>query len=72
MADFNEGAIADYTEAIRLDPSNADAHYNRGIAKSAIGDKKGAKTDYLNAAKLYDKQGNNAKAIYATERSHIL
>ena len=28
----HDKAIADYTEAIRLDPKHADAHYNRGIA----------------------------------------
>jgi tetratricopeptide (TPR) repeat protein len=27
-----EGAIADYTEAINLEPDNPDFHYNRGLA----------------------------------------
>ena len=31
-------AIADFDEAIRLDPKNADAWYYRGFAKSTLGD----------------------------------
>ena len=31
------GAIADYTKAIELNPDDAAAYYNRGIAKRSLG-----------------------------------
>ena len=41
MASYNIGqyerAIQDYDEAIRLNPLDADASYNRGIAYSHLG-----------------------------------
>jgi tetratricopeptide (TPR) repeat protein len=42
----NDGAIADFTEAIRLDPTNAEAYKGRGDAKEANGDDGGAISDY--------------------------
>ena len=47
-----QGAITDYNEAIRLNPSNAGFYYIRGVAKSASGDKQGAITDYNEAIRL--------------------
>jgi tetratricopeptide (TPR) repeat protein len=41
-----QGAIADYSEVIRLKPDNAEAFQNRGNAKSELGDKQGAIADY--------------------------
>jgi Flp pilus assembly protein TadD len=35
---YFDHAIADYTEAIRLDPKNAVAYNNRGLAYRAKGD----------------------------------
>ena len=46
------GAIADYTQAIRLKPDYADAYFNRGIAKYALGDKQGAIADLKQATSL--------------------
>ncbi|BAY27619.1 tetratricopeptide TPR_2 repeat protein [Calothrix sp. NIES-2100] len=55
------GAIADYTEAIRLDPNYTYAYNNRGNARDDIGDKQGAIADY-NAAIEIDP--NYANAYY--------
>jgi Flp pilus assembly protein TadD len=41
-----EQAIADYTEAIRVDPSYADAYYNRGAAYEKLGQTADAEADY--------------------------
>ena len=41
-----DGALADYTEAIRLEPDDSDAYYNRGKARDANGDSAGAVRDY--------------------------
>src|ERR1035437_10235006 len=40
------GAIADYDKAIKLDPKNAHAYFNRGNAKYKSKDIKGAIADY--------------------------
>jgi len=51
LGDF-EGAIADYDEAIRLDPEYAGAYNNRGLAKYDLGDLEGALADYDEAIRL--------------------
>ena len=47
-----QGAIADYTEAIRLQPDYAAAYYSRGLAKSDLGNKQGAIADYTEAIQI--------------------
>ena len=50
-----QGALADYNEAIRINPSDsasADYYLNRGLTKRELGDKQGAKTDYEKAIAL--------------------
>jgi tetratricopeptide (TPR) repeat protein len=47
-----DGALQDYTEAIRLKPDYADAFYNRGVARRAKGDVDGALQDYTEAIRL--------------------
>jgi tetratricopeptide (TPR) repeat protein len=46
------GAIADYTEAIRLNPNYAEAYNDRGAARYDLGDKQGAIADYNTAIKI--------------------
>ena len=45
-------AIAHYDRAIKLNPDYVDAYYNRGVAKSALGDHNGAETDFKRAIEL--------------------
>jgi tetratricopeptide (TPR) repeat protein len=47
-----DGAIADFSQAIELDPRLADAYQNRGLAKSSKGDSQGSADDYERAKKL--------------------
>lgn len=46
------GALADYTEAIRLDPTEVDYWLNRGIVKEQSNDVKGAIADYKKVLQL--------------------
>jgi len=46
------GAIADYTQAIELDPKLAPAYNNRGLAKARLKDYTGAMADYTQAIEL--------------------
>jgi tetratricopeptide (TPR) repeat protein len=45
-------AIADYTEAIRIDPKYAHAYYGRAAAWNAKGDKDKEMADYNEAIRL--------------------
>ena len=45
-------AIADYTEAIRLDPKKAEAYYGRGCSYKNKGDQGKADADFAQAEKL--------------------
>ena len=47
-----EGAIADYTKAISLNPASATAYNNRGNSKFALKDYEGAITDFTKAISL--------------------
>ncbi|NEU73295.1 tetratricopeptide repeat protein [Hassallia byssoidea VB512170] len=47
-----KGAIADYTEAIRLNPNYADAYNDRGIVLHELKDLQGAVADYNSAIKI--------------------
>lgn len=52
-----QGAIADFTEAIRLNPNYAFAYYNRGNARGKLGDQKEAIADLQKATDLFKQQG---------------
>ncbi|WP_235678421.1 trypsin-like peptidase domain-containing protein [Cylindrospermopsis curvispora] len=41
-----------------LNINDAQAYYNRGVARSNLGDKQGAISDFQTAARLYQQQGN--------------
>jgi tetratricopeptide (TPR) repeat protein len=72
-----ESAIADFTEAIRLDPNYTAAYYNRGNAYNNKGDNDRAIADYTQAIRLdpnyaaaynnrgiaYNDKGDNDRAI---------
>jgi Flp pilus assembly protein TadD len=66
----NQGAIADYNQAIAINPQIAAAYGNRGIAKSALGDQQGAIDDYNQViainpqdAKAYRARGSAKSAL---------
>jgi predicted negative regulator of RcsB-dependent stress response len=52
--DDKQGAIADYSQAIAINPQKANAYHNRGNAKVGLGDKQGACSDFKKAASLGD------------------
>ncbi|OBQ29234.1 MAG: hypothetical protein AN483_11745 [Aphanizomenon flos-aquae MDT14a] len=56
-----QGAIDDYTLAIKINPNYALAYYNRGIVRDDLGDKPGAIDDYTQAIKFNPKY---AEAYY--------
>jgi len=49
----NQGAIADYSQAIAIKPQYTQAYLNRGYIKDALGDKQGASADYSQAIADY-------------------
>ena len=53
LKDF-KGAIADYTEAIGIDPKRMNSYYSRGVSKFYLGDMIGACKDARKAQELGD------------------
>jgi tetratricopeptide (TPR) repeat protein len=56
------GAIADYTEAIRLCPDDASLYRHRGMAHSRVNDTEGAIADYTDALRL---EPRNLAALFS-------
>jgi tetratricopeptide (TPR) repeat protein len=79
----DQDEIADYDRAISLDPNLTEAYYNRGVAKSELGDMIGAIADYdraiglnpadadayCNRGVLYEALGKIPAAISDLDRS---
>ena len=58
---YFEQAISDFSKAIELDPSEADAHYNRGLAYGELHRVGEAIADFEKAIEL---DANHAHAYY--------
>lgn len=56
IGDF-DGAIAEFSEAIRTDPTGATAYVSRGLTRSKKGDLNGAIEDYSKAIELSPESG---------------
>ena len=70
LAEYKQGAIDDYTLAIKINPNYAKAYYNRGYVRKDLGDKQGAIDDYNqvirinpNYAGAYNNRGNVRKDL---------
>jgi serine/threonine protein kinase/regulator of sirC expression with transglutaminase-like and TPR domain len=61
-----QGAIADYNQALNINPNYSLAFYNRGVARDDTGDKQGAIADYNQAIQINKNWGarNLADAYY--------
>jgi tetratricopeptide (TPR) repeat protein len=53
-----QGAITDYSQAIKINSNDLYAYYNRGITRSDLGNKQGAISDFKVVEELSRKQGN--------------
>jgi len=73
--DWN-GAITDYSEAIRLNPNHAIAYYNRGLAYGQLGEYQKALTDHTEAIRLnpsyadaYNDRGNTYNWLKESQKA---
>ncbi|MGB6017397.1 MAG: caspase family protein, partial [Nodosilinea sp.] len=68
----NQGAIADFSEAIRLNPDDGNFYDSRGKAKYAVGDSQGAMLEYREAVRLFKQYGNTEKYLSALKQLWLL
>ena len=63
----HDRAIADFTKAIEINPHDAEAYYNRGIANQVKGDRDLAIADYTRALEIKPRHARahyNRAAVY--------
>ena len=65
----SQKAIADYNQAILLNPNYAEAYYNRGVAYDDLGEYQKAITDYNQAIRL---NPNDADAYELRGANYVL
>ena len=63
-----EAAIADYTEAIKINPENAEIYNKRGDIFYELEDKEAAITDFQKATEIYQQQGKLTEHKQAREK----
>jgi tetratricopeptide (TPR) repeat protein len=56
MAGNLTASIRDFNRSIRCNRNFADAYYNRAISRHSLGDRRGARADLSQAAKLFQQQ----------------
>ena len=62
--------ISDYTNAIEINPNDADSYWERGIAKEDLGDLKGAIFDYTKVLEI-DPQDSHAYYIRGIAKNEL-
>ena len=60
--------IDTFTNAIKINPNNAQAYYRRGVARAYLGDHQGANADFQKAANIYQQQGKSQEYQDAMNR----
>ncbi len=68
---FSE-AGKEYDQAIQIDPSYADAFFNRGLVNERSGNPQAAIRDFTDAARLYREQKNDRRSQEAQRRAEQL
>jgi Flp pilus assembly protein TadD len=64
-----EGAIADFSSALRIEPENSRYYFARGSAYLDIGDATNGRRDF---AEVIKRQANNASAYYKRALSYMM
>jgi tetratricopeptide (TPR) repeat protein len=65
-----QGAVRDYTTAIRLNPNYVDAYFNRALIRDILKDYEGSMSDYNKAVELSSKK-NNSDEIMDIINTHM-
>jgi tetratricopeptide (TPR) repeat protein len=63
-----EGAIADYTEAIRVNPNYFQAYYKRGLSRRRLEDYQGAIDDFLEVIRINPNDADAHKSCGMTKQ----